>query len=66
MDNNDELKEIILVDPYDMELNMTDNESDYEDISENEKYNIINSILFRTGFISEPEEDISNYYYLCK
>ena len=66
MDNNDELKEIILTDPYDMELSMTDNESDYEDISENEKYNIINSILFRTGFISEPEEDISNYYYLCK
>jgi len=35
MDNNDELKEIILVDPYDMELSMTDTESDYEDISEN-------------------------------
>ena len=66
MDNNGELKEIILVDPYDMELNMTDNESDYEDISENEKYNIMNSILFKAGFIDEPEEDMSNYYYLCK
>lgn len=65
MDNNDELKEIILVDPYDMELSMTDTESDYEDISENEKYNIINSILLKSGFISEPEEDMSNYYYVC-
>ena len=66
MDNNDDFKEITLIDPYDMELSMTDTESDYDDISENEKYNILNSILFKAGFISEPEEDLNNYYYLCK
>ena len=65
MDNNDDFKEITLIDPYDMELSMTDTESDYEDISENEKYNIINSILLKSGFITEPEEDLSNYYYVC-
>lgn len=65
MDNNDDFKEITLIDPYDMELSMTDTESDYDDISENEKYNIINSILLKSGFITEPEEDLSNYYYVC-
>lgn len=65
MDNNDDFKEITLIDPYDMELSMTDTESDYEDITENEKYNIINSILLKSGFITEPEEDLSNYYYVC-
>lgn len=70
MDNNDDFKEITLIDPYDMELSMTDTESDYtesdyEDISENEKYNILNSILLKSGFFNEPEEDLSNYYYVC-